>query len=100
VPSFSANGLATGWVVLALISNALSRAPGIPASIVAALIPSFLFLVPVQKYVNAVTERRNPGQLYYRWSSGHIVCLVLGCIVWALLIISLIVEDRSVTPAA
>jgi hypothetical protein len=89
VPSFSPSGLATGWVVLMISSNALSRAPGIAPSIVAALIPSFLCLVPVQNYVNSVTERRSPGQPCYRWSSGHIVCLVIGIIIWALLLIGL-----------
>jgi hypothetical protein len=67
LPSFSASGLATGWVVLMIISNVLTRAPGISATIVAALIPSYLCLVPVQDYVNSVTERRSPGQPYYRW---------------------------------
>lgn len=89
MPSFSPNGLATGWVVLMLISRALDRAPSIGASIIAILIPSFLCLVPVQKYVNSVTERRSPGQPYYSWSLGHIVCLVIGIIIWALLLIGL-----------
>lgn len=85
-PSFSPGALATGWVVLMIIANLLSRAPGVAASIVAAFVPSFLCLVPVQKYVNAVSEKHNPGQAYYGWSSGHIVCLVLGTIIWALLL--------------
>jgi hypothetical protein len=85
VPSFSPNGLATGWVVLIIIASVLSGAPGIAAGIVivAAFIPSFLCLVPVQNYVNSVTERASPGQPYYHWSSGHIVCLVIGIIIWA-----------------
>jgi hypothetical protein len=88
-PSFSPSGLATGWVVLLIVSNLMSRAPGVLASMIAAFIPSFLCLVPVQNYINAVTEKRNPGLKYYRWSSGHIVCLVFGIIVWALLLIGL-----------
>jgi len=89
VPLFSPNGLATGWVVLIIISNIVGRAPGIAASIIAAFIPSFLCLVPVQNYVNSVSEQRSPGQPYYRWSSGHVVCLVFGIIIWALLLIGL-----------
>jgi hypothetical protein len=50
---------------------------------------SFLFLIPVQKYVNAVNERRIPGLPFYRWSSGHIVCLVFGIIIWAVLSLGL-----------
>jgi hypothetical protein len=88
-PSFSPGGLATGWVVLRFISYVMGRAPGIAASIFAAFIPSFLCLVPVQNYVNSVSEHRSPGQPYYRWSSGHIVCLVFGIIIWSLFLLGL-----------
>ena len=83
-PLFSPGGLATGWVVLIILANAVSRAPSIVASIVAAFIPSFLCLVPVQKYINAVTDRRNPGQRFHEWSAGHVLCLVFGIIIWVL----------------
>lgn len=88
-PSFSPGGLATGWVILLIIGNIVGRAPGVAASIISAFIPSFLCLVPVQKYINSVTQKRNPGQPYYGWSSGHIVCLVSGIIIWALLLVGL-----------
>lgn len=91
-PQFSAGGLATGWVVLMIVGNIISRAPSVTASVVAALIPSFLCFVPVQIYINAVTERRNPGQKPHAWSSGHIVCLVFGIIVWSLLLLGLATE--------
>lgn len=87
LPSFSPGGLATGWVLLRFISYVVGRAPSIAVSIIAAFIPSFLCLVPVQNYVNSVSERRSPGQPYYRWSSGHVVCLVFGIIIWALILI-------------
>jgi hypothetical protein len=86
-PRFSSTSLATGWVSLMLVSNIIGRVPGIASSIIAVLIPSFLCLVPVQNYINSVTRERNPGQRYYKWSSGHIVCIVLGVAIWALLII-------------
>jgi hypothetical protein len=89
MPSFSPGGLATGWILLMIFANVLSHAPGIVASIIAAFIPSFLCLVPIQNYVNAVSERRNPGHPYYRWSSGHVVCLVIGIITWALFLVGL-----------
>ncbi len=88
-PTFSAGGLATGWVILLIFANIVSRAPGIAASIIAAFIPSFLCLVPVQNYINSVTEKRNPNQKLYGWSSGHIVCLVFGLVIWAFLLIGL-----------
>lgn len=92
MPSFSASGLASGWVVLVILGNLVSRAPSSSASVVSAFIPSFLCLVPVQSYINVVTERRNPGLPYYRWSSGHIVCLLIGIIIWTLLLIGLWTE--------
>ena len=84
-PFFSPGGLATGFVALAITANLISRAPGVGAGITA-FVPSFLCLVPVQRYINSVTEQRKPFQLYYGWSSGHIVCLVFGIIVWLLLL--------------
>ncbi|MFQ5804153.1 MAG: hypothetical protein ACE5JQ_14785 [Candidatus Methylomirabilales bacterium] len=88
-PAFSASGLATGWVILLIITNIVSRAPSIEASIVAAFIPSFLCLVPVQNYINTVTEKRNPAQKFYGWSSGHIVCLLFGIVIWGLFLVDL-----------
>jgi hypothetical protein len=86
LPSFSPGTLATAWVVLVIAANLVSRAPGVAASMVAAFIPSFLCLVPVQRYVNEVSERRSPGCLYHRWSSGHFVFLFLGVALWAVLL--------------
>jgi hypothetical protein len=81
-PSFSVQ-LATGWVILVILANLVGRAPGIAPSIIAAMMPSYLFLVPVQNYINSVTEKRSPGASYYGWSAGHMVCLVVGLIFWA-----------------
>jgi hypothetical protein len=92
LPTFSPGGLATGWVIFIIVANIVSLAPGIAASIISALIPSFLFLVPVQNYINSIEEKRSPGQPFYGWSSGHIVCLVIGIIIWALLLIGLASE--------
>jgi len=91
-PAFSPGGLATGWVVLIIAGNVISRLPSMAASIVSAFIPSFLCLVSVQNYVNAVTEKRNPSQRFYGWSAGHIVCLVIGLLVWAGLLLGLAEE--------
>ena len=88
-PTFSPGGLATGWVIFIIVANLVGRAPGIAASIISGLIPSFLFLVPVQNYINSIEEKHTPGQPFYGWSSGHIVCLVIGIIIWVLLLIGL-----------
>jgi hypothetical protein len=92
--TFSAGGLATGWVILVILGNLISQAGGI-ASVIAFLMPSYLFLVPVQNYVNSVTRKRNPGAEYYGWSAGHILCLVLGLVVWALTLYTIGVELQS-----
>jgi hypothetical protein len=93
MPSFSPNGLATGWVVLLIIARVVSRFPDIPASMVAAFIPSFLCLVPVQNYVNLVTERGNFGHEFHRWSWGQILCLVIGVVIWAGLLLGLVQDE-------
>ncbi len=91
VPAFSPGRLATGWVVLMFLANILGRAPciapGIAPFLISAFIPSFLCLAPVQNYVNEVTKKRNANEPYYRWSAGHIVCLVIGIILWGLFLV-------------
>jgi hypothetical protein len=89
IPLFHPNILATGWVVLMLIARVIDHVPSVTASIVAICMPSFLCLAPVQSYVNSMTERMNPNQPYYRWSSGHIVCLIVGTIIWVPFFLSL-----------
>jgi predicted RNA-binding Zn-ribbon protein involved in translation (DUF1610 family) len=79
-PAFSATGLATGWVVLVILGNMVSRAPGAVTTIISAVMPSFLCFLPVQQYINSVSKRR--GDPYHGWSVGHIVCIVLGLIIW------------------
>ena len=78
-PSFSPVRLATGWVVLVIIHSA-----GI------IFVPSSLCFVPVQKYINSVNVKRNPGKPYYGWSTGHIVCLVWGIVFWGFFLIELV----------
>ena len=51
-------------------------------TIIAAFIPTFLCLAPVQHYINAVNEKLNPGHRYYGWSSGHMVCIGVGILDW------------------
>lgn len=92
-PTFSHSRLAINWVILSFSATTIAlRTPSVLGNLIAAFIPSFLYLVPVQKYINAVTEKQNPSQRYYGWSSGHIVCLVVGIIGWVLLLIGLAAE--------
>ena len=85
IPSFSPGWLFTGWLLLSFLAYMLSGFNG--TFILALFIPSFLFFVPVQRYVNTVCRKRNPEQAYYRWSSGHVVCLVFGLVVWGLVLL-------------
>jgi hypothetical protein len=94
-PTFSAGGLATGFVVLTILGGLIGRAPGAIASIIGAIMPSYLCLVPVQNYVNEVGARRPGGLVYYGWSLGHIVCIIIGLIVWVITFVMLADEMRA-----
>jgi hypothetical protein len=92
-PAFSSSGLATGWVVLVILSNIVVRVPSELASIAAFLLPSFLFLVPVQKYINRINRKKRPHGSFSKWSMGHVVCFVVGIAVWGLTLLGLVVEE-------
>ncbi len=79
---FNASLLATGWVILTFIGYMAGRSDDETISLVGILVstPSFLFLLPVQKYVNAVHRALPTALPYYRFSVGHVVCLVVGLI--------------------
>ena len=81
MPQFSPGWLFTGWFTLSCIAYGLTRYEG--SSFVAPFIPTFLFFLPVQRYVNTVCKKRNPAQTYYHWSSGHVVCVIWGITIWS-----------------
>lgn len=81
-PRFNPSLLATGWVLLTILSYFISRLPSTDATILGLLIPSYLFLLPVQNYINEVEFERNKSQEYHPWSAGHIVCIVVGSLLW------------------
>jgi len=86
---FSAGWLATEWIILNLLGNALGRADDIGANLLGLIIsfPTFLFFVPVQNYINSVNEMKRCKPQYNSWSSGHILCLVIGLIIWLIYLI-------------
>jgi hypothetical protein len=84
LPTFSPGWLAICWVVLTFISTVIGRTSIIANLFAQFVIPAFLFLVPVQGYINSVSEKRNPGAAYYGWSTGHIVCLFFGCLIFGI----------------
>ena len=81
-PSFSPGRLATGWILVIVIANLVDLAPGAIATLVSFLIPSYLFFVPAQNYINSATHKIDPAQPYRGWSFGHVLCMVLGLAIW------------------
>jgi hypothetical protein len=87
-PSFPPGRLATGWVILVILANIIGRAPGPLASIISFVVPSYLLFVPVQNHINAGTQKINPTLPHYKWSSGHIICLVIGLLIWTMTLLA------------
>ena len=88
-PSFNPKSLATSWVVLILLANVLSRSGSILAVMAAAFVPSYMCLVPVQKYINTATVGISPNKKFDGWSFGQIFCLTIGLLIWLGLIAGL-----------
>jgi hypothetical protein len=83
--------LATGWIILDLIGRLSARSPEAVVNWAGILLsaPSFCFLIPVQRHINALNEALPVRPPYYPWSAGHIVCLVLGITIWLLMLVGL-----------
>ncbi len=82
---FAWAALATGWVAVMVIGNVVPFLTTYKAGLIGFFIqlPAFLFLAPVQQYINSINVATNPAPPpYHRWSVGHIVCLVYGVLVW------------------
>ena len=90
MPSFSPKRLAIAWIVLTILSTLVSHIPSAAATLIAAFIPSFLCLVPVQQYVNVV-NRHHPYDPWHT-SLGHWACLAFGALVWGLTIVDVITD--------
>lgn len=86
--SFSAGGLATGWIIFVLLGSQIGRSSEATLSFLGTLLSmaSVLFILPVQNYINRVNQRITPPPPYTSWSAGHIVCLVWGIIIWILIL--------------
>jgi hypothetical protein len=90
IPRFAPGLLAVGWILSTILANILGRVPGSSFTVIALLMPSFLFFVPVQAYVNSVVRKQNPNASYYGWSTGHILCLIIGIIGWMSVLVAAI----------
>ncbi len=90
--SFSPGGIAAGWIILVILGNLLGRAPAVGANLLGIILSlSAVFcLLPVQQYINTLNESLPARPAYYGWSTGHIVCLVVGIILWLLVLVGLV----------
>jgi hypothetical protein len=86
---FHGSGLATTWVVLRVSANILGRLQ-MGISIVSLLVPSYLCLVPVQRYINNVTQKQSPDKAYDAWSFGQMLCVGAGAAIWLLILVGLV----------
>ncbi len=87
-PSFSPVGCATGWIIFALL--AVSRSP-------LGLISPFsvLFLLPVQRTVNAINQAADPEHdRNNTFTVLNTAAIVIGGVLWLLVIVGLIVSRR------
>lgn len=87
-PVFNPSTQATIWVALVVFSRLADRVLPDAASILSLPLSlgAILCFVPVQRYINEVYEGTIKPP-YYGWSVGHIVCIVIGSILWLLTII-------------
>ena len=96
--SFSPGGLATGWIITTVLSNAISNAiikapdPDLTFSFVGVLVSALAccFLSPVQRHINTVIEASSVRPSFYHLSGGHIICLVIGLLVWLGIIVRIV----------
>jgi hypothetical protein len=91
-PPFSPGLLAAGWIGSIVITNVINVASGPVATVTALLVPTYLFFVPVQRFINSAARKIEPTQPYQPWSIGHVLCLVLGLAMWGFTIASFSLE--------
>lgn len=86
--TFSAGGLAVGWIMLVLLGNLLGRTEETGMNLLGLLIslPSFLFFLPVQEYLNRVNAKLDPAPDYLPWTTGHWVCAGFGILSWLMVL--------------
>jgi len=95
---FNHSALATGWVIIVIISYLINRISGTLKSdnlvllsfvvIIVLLVIELAFFIPVQRYVNEVNEMINPDVDYYPWSVGHFVLIGIAVVIFGIGFIS------------
>lgn len=89
LPATFETSLAIWWIIVSIFGNLVGRSPDIAATFVgiAISLSSVCFLLPVQNYINSINEATEERPSFYAFSTGHIVCLVVGLILWLLILL-------------
>jgi hypothetical protein len=90
-PQFSSGILSAGWIILSLIATGLGWSSDNYLNLFGMVLVAinFLFLLPAQSYINQVNDARTPRPSYTPWTTGHVVVLVFGLVINALLLIGM-----------
>lgn len=90
--NFSPSGLTTCYVIIAILNFASARSnnPALDLFVIILNLLTFCLLLPAQNHINAINEYRTDRPAYYDFSTGHIVCLILGILYWILILIGLL----------
>src|SRR5262245_2538910 len=88
--TFSSGALAAGWIIFMVIGSLSQQSSDLVVSTLGLIIsaPTFAFLLPVQNYINRVNESLPIRPVYYGWSVGQIVLLVIAIAFWLLMFLN------------
>lgn len=83
-PTFPAGWLAIAWILTGVFGYLCDKAGSFMVSLMGTSVSALgvLALVPVQGHINRVHRALRPVPAFYRWSSGHVVCLGIGLLLW------------------
>ncbi len=88
--NFNSSNLATEWIIFSIIGNLLAKTHDNIYFCIGLIIStlSFLFLCPVQNYINKVYDV-SPHE-YCKWTLGQSICIIYGIIMGFVVIYSII----------
>lgn len=91
VGSLSAGALAVGFIVCTVLASLLSlnERPGMAFLATLLGFAGYCFLIPAQIHVNRLHAYLGVAAPPYPFSAGHVVCVILGLILWFMSLVSL-----------
>ena len=80
-----------------LVGNISGRIDAEPLATILMIVsaPAFLFLLPVQRYINAVNASLPSPPKHHDWSWGQVLLLVLGFLFWLLMLVGLMLPEET-----